>query len=187
MLCRSFRFNFSSSTQRIFGLFSWRIQDVLYLPHKSAGINRLGQNFAIIRCSGSFFQAYYSTLTGRANLKLEPLPLLSDSTQILPLCNSTNFLARERPKTVPLYRLVRRSSNCTNSPNNLCWSSLEMPIPVSHTVISASKPFIFACMPILPPSGVNLTAFESRLKTICLTLDRKSTRLNSSHSSISYA
>src|SRR5262245_1310813 len=39
-------------------------------------------------------------LSGKVKLKVEPLPT-SLSTQILPQCSSTNFLAKVRPSPVP--------------------------------------------------------------------------------------
>ena len=45
-----------------------------------------------------------------------------------------------------------------------------MPTPVSRTVTCASSPAISAATSTDPPSGVNLTAFVSRLSTTCLSL-----------------
>jgi hypothetical protein len=41
---------------------------------------------------------------------------------------------------------------------------------VSHTVMRTAEASSFAVMPTCPPSGVNFTALDSRLKTTCLTL-----------------
>jgi hypothetical protein len=46
------------------------------------------------------YQNQLDALSGRVKLKVEPLPT-SLSTQILPPCNSTNFLANVNPRPVP--------------------------------------------------------------------------------------
>ena len=54
---------------------------------------------------------------------------------------------------------------CWNSSKIRPWCSGAMPMPVSHTVMRtpavSSSP---ALIPTCPPSGVNLTALERRLK-----------------------
>ena len=55
-------------------------------------------------------------------------------------------------------------------------------MPVSLTEISTEPSVCLALIPIRPPSGVNLTALESRLRSICLIL-RSSPRKSPSRSS----
>src|SRR5215813_8633280 len=58
-----------------------------------------------------------------------------------------------------------------------------MPTPVSATEISAMPSLIAARTSIMPPSGVNLRALESRFKRTCFTL-RSSPRIMPTRSSI---
>ena len=43
-----------------------------------------------------------------------------------------------------------------------------MPMPVSLTEISTEPSACLALIPIRPPSGVNFTAFDSKLRRTCL-------------------
>src|SRR5215813_3795935 len=108
-------------------------------------------------------------LSGKVKLKVEPLPT-SLSTQIFPPCSSTNFLAKVNPSPVPSIFLALSPPTWRNSSKIFAWSSGEIPIPVSLTEISTEPSACLALMPIRPPSGVNLTALESRLSRICLIL-----------------
>src|SRR5262245_62103279 len=52
-------------------------------------------------------------LSGKVKLKVDPLPT-SLSTQILPPCSSTNFLAKVNPSPVPSILCVESEPTCRN-------------------------------------------------------------------------
>ena len=59
-----------------------------------------------------------------------------------------------------------------------------MPMPVSLTEISTEPSVCLALIPIRPPSGVNFTALESRLRSICLILRSSPTKSPSRSSTV---
>src|SRR5262249_4436985 len=141
--------------------------------------------FVVFDDKDQFASHYPSPLTfvGSVKVKVEPLPT-SLSTQILPPCNSTNFFASVNPRPVP--SLFRASAVPTwrNSSKTFAWSSGEIPIPVSLTEISTEPSACLALIPIRPPSGVNLTAFDSKLRRICLILRSSPTNSPSRSSTV---
>src|SRR5215831_18482404 len=122
-------------------------------------------------------------LSGKLKLKVEPLPT-SLSTQILPPCSSTNFLARVSPSPVPSFLWAYSPPTWRNSSKIVGCSAGGIPIPVSLTEISAPFSVLLAVMLIRPPSGVNFTALERRLRRICL-IFRSSPTYSPSRSSTS--
>ena len=108
--------------------------------------------------------------TGSVNTNLLPSPGLL-STQIRPLCSSTKRFDSASPSPVPS-RCSLPAAACWNSSKIRTWSSSAMPGPSSVTETRTSPLTRAAVTSIAPPGGLNLTAFESRLKTTCLTRAR---------------
>src|SRR5207302_1319903 len=77
---------------------------------------------------------------------------------------STSFRERGRPSPVPSARLP--SVACLNSSKIVSSSSGAMPGPVSATAISTWPSSSRAETSTRPSAGVNLTALDTRLKTI---------------------
>src|SRR4029450_1148275 len=100
---------------------------------------------------------------GSANVNMLPLPS-SLSTQILPPWSSISLFERARPSPVPSTAPPPRSV-CWTPSKIRAWSSAAIPGPVSETETHTSPLIRAELRTTLPPSGVNLTAFESRLKT----------------------
>src|ERR1035438_8380644 len=109
------------------------------------------------------------------NLKVDPRPG-SDSTQMRPPCLSTIVLQIAKPTPVPARELPCRR---LNTPKTYSLYSAGIPMPLSHTLSTHSSPFCSAVM--------RITGASSLLYLMALLIDRKSTRLNSSHLGISYA
>ena len=104
--------------------------------------------------------------TGMANPKVLPDPT-SDSSQSRPSKSSTIRRDRVRPSPVPSSRATPRPP-CWKDSKMRSRSSGGMPTPVSVTVTTSSSATARASTSTRPPSGVNLTALESRLSTTCL-------------------
>src|SRR5215211_3500043 len=104
---------------------------------------------------------------GMANPKVLPTPT-SLSTQIRPPCNSTIRLDRVSPRLVPSVEGAVRPP-CWKASKIRSRSSAATPTPVSETVTSTSLGSARARTSMRPPSGVNFTAFDSRLTITCLT------------------
>ena len=86
--------------------------------------------------------------------------------------------ARCPPAVAPIWPTWRNSSK------TCAWSSGAIPMPVSRTATWTPPSTIRAETSTCPPSGVNFTALESRLKTTCLTF-RSSASMRSSAGSTS--
>ena len=108
-------------------------------------------------------------LTGKDTVKVLPLST-SLSTDTVPLCISASFFTRDNPSPVPLYFRLMAESICLKGSNSFCWSSFEIPIPVSCTEKYTNPSFWNEEILIVPPSGVNLIAFPVRLYNICFSL-----------------
>src|SRR4029079_3391575 len=106
---------------------------------------------------------------GSVTVNVEPLPGWL-ARWISPPCSSMKRLVSARPKPVPSALRVQARPNCTKSANTFSWSSVAMPMPVSFTAISTFVVSSFALTSTRPPSGVNFTALDSRLRRICFTL-----------------
>src|SRR5262249_51450784 len=103
--------------------------------------------------------------SGRVKVNVDPLPI-SLVSQIRPPCSSTNFLASVRPSPVPSRFRAASVPTWRNSSKTVAWSSGAIPMPVSLTATSTAPSTGAAVTPMRPPSGVNFTAFESRLSRI---------------------
>src|SRR5262249_4988046 len=99
------------------------------------------------------------------SVKENRLPLPSAlSTQIRPPWRSISRVESASPRPVPSL-CSAPASVCWNSSKMRCWSSDAIPAPVSLTDTQTSPPTRSAATATLPPGGVNLTAFDSRLNT----------------------
>src|SRR5262245_12412368 len=105
---------------------------------------------------------------GRPTVNVVPTPALL-LKEIVPPCASTIAFVIERPRPVPwMFLAVEARKKRSNSR----WaSSSGMPTPVSLTSSCAVSPDEATVTKTSPPSGVNLTAFESRLSTTCVSLE----------------
>src|SRR5438067_4121490 len=106
-----------------------------------------------------------SARAGSVKVNVLPSPRVL-SIQIRPPCSSTNRLESASPRPVPS-RCSAPTSVCWNSSKIRSWSSGATPGPVSATETQTSPSTRAERISTLPPAGVNLTAFESRLKTTC--------------------
>ena len=93
------------------------------------------------------------------------------SSAIDPPISSTRRFEMARPRPVPPRCLDAGASACTNGWKRRAWSSGEMPMPVSVTVISscsrpARSPRRTARIATLPVP-VNLTALPARFRSTC--------------------
>src|SRR5436190_3060217 len=109
--------------------------------------------------------------TGRLSVNVAPDPGV--------LCTVTSpFMARARsrliasPSPAPSCALVRDRPSWTNGSKIISCLSSGMPGPVSRTSIAATRPRSTHVTVTAPPSGVNFTAFDTRLSTICSVLSR---------------
>jgi hypothetical protein len=94
-------------------------------------------------------------------------------------------LAREgqaEPGALVLPRLV--AADLAELFEDPSWSSGAMPMPVSLTAIVTAPSVRVAWTRTAPPAGVNLIAFERRLRRICLTLRSSATGSPSRASSV---
>ena len=112
---------------------------------------------------------------GRRIVNVLPLPS-SLSTVTSPPSSLQSSLTIESPKPVPECSRVMASPPgmavrpWRNFSKIACWSSSAMPTPVSLTESTMkSRASRSTETVILPPSGVNLIAFESKLLRICCT------------------
>src|SRR5258705_9690148 len=121
--------------------------------------------------------------TGSLKVKVDPIPTAL-VTQIVPPCSSTNLRERASPSPVPS-AFLSTVPTCRNSSNTVSWSSAAIPTPVSVTETSTSPSPRATRTSILPPSGVNLMAFERRFNSTCLTF-RSSARMSATRSSMTW-
>src|SRR5439155_3716184 len=109
----------------------------------------------------------YAGGPGRVNTNVLPFPG-SLSTQIRPPCSSTRRFESASPSPVPSPCSLPAAA-CWNSSKIRAWSAGAIPGPVSATETRTSPSTRAALTSTAPPGGVNLTAFQSRLRTTCLT------------------
>ena len=89
--------------------------------------------------------------------------------RIVPPCSSVSDLAMASPRPEPWWLLVSWLSTCSNGRPSLASASLRDADAGVERWRSAPKPRRARARIVMrPPSGVNLTALERRLSTICL-------------------
>jgi len=88
------------------------------------------------------------------------------STQMTPPCASTASLQKVRPSPVDILRPALRFSTWPNFSNMRSNASGGMPSPVSRTLNSRALSLAWAEAVTVPPAGVNLMAFPSRLTSV---------------------
>src|SRR5581483_8754381 len=123
---------------------------------------------------------YAACLSGSVNRNVLPAPT-AVSTHSRPPCSSTNLRDNGRPRPVPSRRVV---CPCSNSSKISSTSSGGMPAPVSATATSTAPSVNRADTSIRPSGGVNLIAFESRLKTTWRTRRSSASTVISSGSTV---
>ena len=101
----------------------------------------------------------------QSTVKVVPAPARL-TTATLPPRSTANSLTSASPRPVPSKRRVDVSSSCLNFSNKYFWFSSEIPMPVSATDSDRWSFCQVRATSIRPPCGVNLTAFERRLKRI---------------------
>src|SRR5262245_24596948 len=105
------------------------------------------------------------SVSGSSTVTVVPTPTLL-RTEIVPLCASTIDFTIDRPRPVPwmLWAVDARKKR-----SNSRWaSSSGMPTPVSFTSSCVVSRDVATLTKTSPSSGVNLTAFDSRLSTTCV-------------------
>src|SRR2546426_1532504 len=105
---------------------------------------------------------------GRVTVNMVPRPARL-ATSICPPCASAIHLQMARPRPAPGRSPVRvRAESARQKRSKMCGRSPSaIPIPVSATVSVTRPSFSPSCTWTLPPRGVYLTAFVSRLSTSC--------------------
>ena len=109
--------------------------------------------------------------TGRRTSTIVPTPA-DERMRIAPPCSSVSDLAMARPRPEPWWVLVNWLSTCSNGLPRLRSALFGMPMPVSSIAILTWLSKARARSVMRPPSSVNFTAFDSRLRTICLIMRR---------------
>ncbi len=113
-----------------------------------------GGDIATILWDGSTMVAIVPTLTSLSSVRAPP-------------CNSTRCLASGSPRPVPSCLRLILLSTWPKEAIAFGISSAAIPIPVSAIVRTKSPSLRNVERHTRPPSGVNLTALERRLSTIC--------------------
>ena len=115
--------------------------------------------------------AWAGGTAGRRSVKVAPSPGTLSTVRSPPIARARSRLMAS-PSPDPSLVRVSPVESCTNGWKIASCALAGMPGPVSRTCRHACAPSTPACTRTVPPAGVNLSALDSRLSTICSTRSR---------------